>query len=95
MVLDATNDRCMSMKPKTLKANAKFKTENGNYKSVKIQMIPKFIKKRVRNLTYKNLPKVIKLAATVPRVPDISSSVKNAIKYLNNDNVTRVVSRNV
>jgi len=41
------------------------------------------------------LPNVRKVVASVPGVPGISPSLKNAIKLDNNDNVTRVVSRNV
>lgn len=40
-------------------------------------------------------PNAIKDAARVVDGPEISSSVKNAIKYGNNDIVTRAVSRNV
>lgn len=41
------------------------------------------------------LPKARKVVASVPGVPGISSSVKNTIKCGSNDNVTRLVSRNV
>lgn len=44
-------------------------------------------------MTY--LPNVRKVVASVPGLPGITPSLKNAIKLDNNDSVTRAVSRNV
>lgn len=49
----------------------------------------------LRKLHLKNSPNAIKDTARVVDVAEISSSVKNAKKYGNNDEATRAVSRNV
>ena len=41
-----------------------------------------------------NLPNVTKVATRIPGVPFFSSTVKKAINSGNNDEVTRVVTRN-
>lgn len=91
VVLAVTNDMCIIRNPITLKANAKFNTEEVNHMMIRIK---RNRWKMCRKWTI-TLPKARKVVARVPGVSGISPSLKNTMKFGSNDKVTRVVSRKV